>query len=66
MIMTPWVTPHLTGLATNSDFFHVNEGLGDSAEHHVSKAEQALLHWCVGGGWGLATCLVARQAVEFP
>ena len=39
---------------------------------HVSKAEQALLHGCVGGGkgggggGGEATCLVAKQAVEFP
>ena len=32
---------------------------------YVSKAEQALLHGCVGGGGG-ATCLVAKQAVEFP
>ena len=33
------------------------------------KAEQALLHGCVGGGGGgggqQATCLVAKQAVEF-
>ena len=39
---------------------------------HVSKAEQALLHGCVGGGGGggggghQTTCLVAKQAVEFP
>ena len=32
------------------------------------KAEQAPLHGCVRGGGGgqQATCLVAKQAVEFP
>ena len=34
---------------------------------HVSKPEQALLHGCVGGGGASqASCLVAKQAVEFP
>ena len=34
---------------------------------HVSKAEQVLLHGCVGGGGGGGgTCLVAKQAVEYP
>ena len=64
--MTPWITPHLTGLATNSQL--LNQGV--QCFEHVSKAE----HGCVGGEGGQqafclvakwSICLVAKQAVEF-
>ena len=57
--MTPWVAPHSTGLATIVTSFMSIKVFS------VSKAEQALLHGCVGGGGGgggqQAICLVARN-----
>ena len=68
--MTPWVTSHSTGLATNyiiSDFFRVNQGVWCfcfKLSMFLKLSKKGVLEEGVGGQQ--ATSLVAKQAVDFP